>query len=109
MTLPTRRDPKKPHEATVEDFSVEFDVEAIDRAQRKCLECSARLNCLADALADDQAQGVRGAFRFQVGGLDEESRKLIKRLYHIVARKTPPSGATKAQKSRSASAMRVES
>lgn len=46
-------------------------------AKQLCFSCPVRLECLTDALADNEATGIRGGFRFEDGYVDrDDARKM---------------------------------
>jgi hypothetical protein len=48
------------------------------RARRACEEsCRARIDCLLDAIRDEKAEGLRGGFFFENGGVSSKDGRKI--------------------------------
>jgi len=71
------------------DFTRDYDKKALKRTRKKCASCPVWDYCLSDALRDKEAHGMRAGFYFILGGLDPESREIIKELYGRSTRGAP--------------------
>jgi len=48
-----------------------------DIAKAICIECPVREKCLRDAITDNEAEGIRGGYRFSFGNVSREEGKII--------------------------------
>lgn len=84
--------PEKEDEPSRIDFTLDYDLGAIARAQKVCGVCPVKAICLSSALIDrNKPTGVRGAFYFIMGGLDSDQREMVRKLYGAKSRKVPSS------------------
>jgi len=71
-------------------FTNEHSHTAVTKARKVCrTECPVADWCLADALADKGAQGIRAGFHFTMGGLPKKSRDMIMKMYRRTTRAIP--------------------
>ncbi len=55
-------------------------------AQQICEACPVRIDCLLDALSDDDAEGMRGGFFFQAGVTTRVDQRRIQELTGVTSR-----------------------
>ena len=55
-------------------------------AKTICAGCPVRRECLADALSDNAAEGIRAGFRFENGNVSREDARLIFKEFSLRAR-----------------------
>lgn len=71
-------------------------------AKRTCLSCKVRVNCLQNALSDEEAQGVRGGYEFDGGNVPVAVAREIRdtmdlKIYPHQSTGRPKSGSNAAQ------------
>ena len=55
-------------------------------AKNICMACPVRGACLRDALEDNEAEGIRGGFRFENGYISKEDARLLYKEFGIRGR-----------------------
>lgn len=75
----------------VEYSTKDYALDEHDQFRQVCAMCPVSDWCVADALADRSSQGIRGGFYFIMGGLDQESREMVKKQYNVNAKPVPGS------------------